>query len=308
MDNIKMKINQLSTNDISILEYISQNYSEFPNQNQIAKKTKIEYYTVSRIVHRLKDLHYIQPERIGKHQSWVPNKNKKREVLEIVRAYKNCKLEIENSKKAILRVHNLEYYFKIFIPFNYNKSLYKKRSPAYARFVLLKEDTLCKLELHLQELDSFNNTAQIFLSPFFMIVPNTISKKELEDQICLECTRRLSEIEENLKDDETPLGIQIIARKGDIAINDDWVSKLALKNALNNKFLDNSLKNNQGETEYKYKDAVKIIPVTLNIREFCAEKNINEVQFGNMFMAYHSLIGSPIRTDPKYDFYSGGIN
>ncbi len=298
-----MEVEKMSANEVRVLEYIYENHKDFPDQNEIGRNTNLEPWQVSRVVHSLEKKWYIKEKRIGKHKSWTPNKNKKQEALQLVRVYQNCKQEVENNEKSILRVHNIEYYFKIFIPFNYDKSLYEKRYPAHRRVALIRERPLFKSEIHLSRLNSYENSAQIFPNPFFIIVNLNISQEDLDDLVSSMCCKRLMAIEDILKNDGTLLGKQLNIDPGDISINDDWLSRLAINHGLYNKFIDNSPKNFVGENEYPYELAIKIIPATLSIRKFCGDNNLKEVQFGNMITWFYNTHGSPI---PSYPFYAIG--
>ena len=301
-----MAIEQMSANDLHILGYIYDNYRDFPDQNKIAQATKLSISQISRSVYRHEKRGYIRKIRIGKHQSWKPNKNKKFEVLSLLRVYKICKQDIESGEKNILRIHDLEYYFKCFVPSNYDKSLFVKRFPAGNRVVLLMNNGLFKAEIHLKEIDSLDNTAQIFPNPFFLPVSFSISNSELDELLSLECCRRLKAIEEMIEDDGLNLEEQIKVSNGEVAVSDSWNARLAVKHGLYNKHLDNSLKNNFGEEEYSYEDALNILPASLAIQDFCAEKNIDQAQFNNMFIRHHAELhgGSPIPVKPQY-YFSG---
>ena len=196
-----MAIDKLSANSMKILEFIYYNQGEFNNQTEIAIRLGMENSTVTRAIQRLQNLYYVSKLKVGSHRLLKINKNKKREIWSLLRVYQNCKRDIESNSKNVLRVHDLEYYFRGFIPFNYDKSFYEKRYPARNRVVLLKRNKLFKVEIHLKELDSFNNTVQFFPEPFFITVPLNISSEELGDKISLECSKRLNAIEEIFSED-----------------------------------------------------------------------------------------------------------
>ncbi len=295
-------IEKMSANEIRLLEYIYDNYNDFPDQNQIAAATRLSIYQVSRYVDHYENIGYIKRTRFGRHQSWKPGKNKKFEVLSLLRVYKICKREIESEQKNILRIHDIEYYFKSLVPSNYDKSLFIKRYPAGNRVVLLIRNALFTAEIHLKTLDSTDNTAQIFPEPFFMVVPLSIIENELREAISLECAKRLKVMEEMLAENGILLGEQIKISPGEIAMSNSWNVQLGIKEGLYNRHLDDSLKNGYGEEEYDYEDAVKIIPASLAIQDFCATNNIDRSQFSNMFVNYHDKVGSPIPMKPQYYF------
>ena len=213
-----------------------------------------------------------------------------------------------SGNKNILRMHDIEYYFKCFVPSNYDKSLFVKRFPAGNRVVLLINKWLFKAEIHLKEVDSYENTAQIFPTPFFIPVSLSITDRELDELLSLECSRRLKAMEEMIEDDGLKLSEQIKVDSGEVAMSDSWNARLAVKHGLYNKHLDDSLKNGGGEEERRYEDALKVLPVALSIQDFCAQNNINQAQFNNAFIYYYDNVsgGSPITTKPQY-FFSGNI-
>ena len=105
----KMEVDQLSANEVLILEFLIANSKDLPNLSFLAKRLGLELSTVSRMVSCLEERRYVQKKTVGRSRILTLNKNKKPEIDSIITLYQNCKSEVENSEKVILRVHNMEY-------------------------------------------------------------------------------------------------------------------------------------------------------------------------------------------------------
>jgi len=104
-----MEVDQLSANEVLILEFLIANSKDLPNLSFLAKRLGLELSTVSRMVSCLEERRYVQKKTVGRSRILTLNKNKKPEIDSIITLYQNCKSEVENSEKVILRVHNMEY-------------------------------------------------------------------------------------------------------------------------------------------------------------------------------------------------------
>jgi DNA-binding transcriptional regulator YhcF (GntR family) len=308
---MKMEFEYISASEIRALKSVYDNYKEQLDQNQLSLKCGISPYTVSRALNSLESFGYVKRQRCGKHNIWKPGKNRKSEALAMLRVYDSCKQAIEDGSKIVIRVHNREYLFKAFVPTHYDKSLYQKGCPGGDRIVIIRKHTSFIAEFHLRELDSDNNTLQLFLTPFFMILDSTFDTVKLRESILLECNKRIHVIQDRLQEDGTTLREQLATDDGDIAITDDWVARIAIKHGLTSTFVDDSLKNRYGETELPYDQAVIFVPKIFSIRKFCVDNNLIESQFYTMMeAAYRSNTGSPFPIYSQYLFpcysFSGG--
>jgi len=295
-----MQITRLTETDIYVLQAIADKTGM--NQQEISIMTNIPEPTVSRVVRRLGRLLLIIDDRVYHSNCWRINRNKSNEVIRVLTLFERCKSAILNQSQTLLNVHGIQITASAYVPKDYEReglhpyfTLYRKGVSIY-----LPQATV---NIIISEIDSAANTAQVLLQPFYLV----LETKDASNAEYLERVVRneVYAIYESLRASITRWKIDLTEIKEisdySLAIQDDWLPRLAIKSGQNKlfyPFIDDSRKTGNGEFEFTGEKAFQVISSSIALRMLCADKNLSEPQIMTAVNAYHATIGSPI---PYFD-------
>ena len=174
-------ISKIAETEIILLQALfNQSYSD---QTSLCTDAKVNKSTGSRALKRLRRHNLVSEVVRGKYKQISLNRSKKQEVISLLAIWNKFTNVLKDKSKVLIRPHDFEAYASCYVPKNYLRETYEKHRPNN-RFCIRKEiKDVGKAVITLSELDSFNNTVQIFITPFFLVVSIDSSKEEIDNLI-----------------------------------------------------------------------------------------------------------------------------
>ncbi|VVB83627.1 Uncharacterised protein [uncultured archaeon] len=267
-------IKKLAEIDCLLLEAL--NREQPSSEDELAVKLNKCKASICRSSHRLQKANLVIVRRRGKVVECSLNRNKRNTINSLMAIWKKCKQAILDNLKSIIRIHDVEAYAKANVEINYFREQFSKPYFPNNRVCRSRNiEGIGSAELTLGKLNEFNSSVQIFIHPFYLVVDINIEKEELDSLISNELRRRYRFIKEELAKEGVILSDNYGLSEGALAINDDYFSQIAIRNAIKIKNeLDES---NYGIPEFEaHKDSINAIWTILQLRKFCIENKITE--------------------------------
>jgi hypothetical protein len=231
-------ISKLAETEIVLLCQLSQ--KEYLDQTQLCKDCGLIKSTASKALKKLESNYYIKKVKRGKYNCIRLNRNKMAEIKSILAIWKRFNYELKDKTKVLVRIHDFEVYSDCKVIANYDKQFYKKYYPKNRLCIRRVVDGVGKVNITLNQLDSFNNNLQIFISSYYLVLPIDITQKDIDQQITRMNNRLFNCLCELLASEGIFVGRYYIINEGSAALIDDWLAQLSIRQGIKNKNIDES--------------------------------------------------------------------
>lgn len=231
-------ISKLAETELILLDLLSE--SEYPDQNQLCIDGKIAKSTASKAVKRLELAYLVKKMKRGKYNHIKINSNKKSEIKRILTIWEKFNNDLKDKNKVIIRIHDYEVYASCSVLSNYDKQFYNKYCPNNRVGVRRVVEGVGSANINIRQIDSENNSIQIFISSYYLVLPIDVNSQEIDNQINIMNNRLFNCLCELLASEGIIIGKYYTIREGSAALIDDWLSQLAVRYGIKNKNIDQS--------------------------------------------------------------------
>ena len=275
------RFSKLSGTDRNTLRSISKRGVH--THRDLCKLNKKPKSTITRSLQRLEEANLITSRKKGKYKVYNLNKNKSREIFDLLDMFDKCTSILKDKSVALVRVHNLLLHvdsIKICAS-KFPKEKYHKYYPANRMCSSCYYDGFGSVNLHID-----SGTANIHLDPFYIHynvcegrTPHHLSLEETYDAAIFSKyeSLRAKLITEGICLFDTFKVIELSA-----AIINDPFASFCVRQGYKDKNIDTSLWP-VPEYEEHGLDAMQKIESVLRLRKYCIAKNMSEFQLASLF-------------------------
>jgi len=273
-EEIKL-ISKLAETEVKLLKALYKD--SYPDQEGLRKATRVNKSTCSKALKRLKQKNLIVDVKRGKYHQISINRSKKREIKRVLTIWEKFHNVLKDKTKVLVRVHDFEAHAGCYVPKSYPKETYNKHKPKN-RFCINKEiKGVGSFTLTLSELDSKNNSIQIFVAPLYLVIPLDASQEEIDKLIYENNNRSIRFMIESLKKEGVIVGDSYHISEGSAAFVDDWLAQLSVRHHIKNRNIDES-HYLIPEYELHAPNLAEKLHKIINLRERVFEGEISELE------------------------------